>query len=244
MRVLVIGESCKDVFHYGSCHRLCPEAPVPVFNPTHKTENGGMAMNVYNNISSMSVDCDIITNSKWELIEKVRYVDEKRNQMFIRVDFEGDGYTEIDTYKLKNINDYDAVIISDYNKGFISEEVIKKICDSHKCVFLDTKKTLGGWCKNALYIKINIHELNKTRHTVSDEMMEKLIITLGEGGCLFRDTTYPVKSVEMKDSSGAGDTFISGLVVKFLEKGNIREAIEHANKCATVVVQKRGVSTL
>ena len=58
--------------------------------------------------------------------------------MFIRVDFDGDGYTEIDTYKLKNINDYDAVIISDYNKGFISEEVIKKICDSHKCVFLDT----------------------------------------------------------------------------------------------------------
>jgi len=244
MRVLVIGESCKDVFHYGSCHRLCPEAPVPVFNPTHKTENGGMAMNVYNNISSMSVDCDIITNSKWELIEKVRYVDEKRNQMFIRVDFEGDGYTEIDTYKLKNINNYDAVIISDYNKGFISEDVIKKICDSHKCVFLDTKKTLGDWCKNALYIKINIHELNKTRHTVSDEMMEKLIITLGEGGCLFRDITYPVKSVEMKDSSGAGDTFISGLVVRFLEKGSIEQAIEHANNCATVVVQKRGVSTL
>ena len=85
MKVLVIGESCKDIFHYGSCYRLCPEAPVPVFNPTEKTENGGMAMNVYNNIKSMSVDCDIITNSGWELIEKVRYVDEKRNQMFIRV---------------------------------------------------------------------------------------------------------------------------------------------------------------
>ena len=244
MKVLVIGESCKDVFHYGSCYRLCPEAPVPVFNPIEKTENGGMAMNVYNNIKSMSVDCDIITNSGWELIEKVRYVDEKRNQMFIRVDFEGDGYSEIDTSTLKDINDYDAVIISDYNKGFISEDVIKKICNSHKCVFLDTKKTLGDWCREALYIKINIHELNKTRHTVSDDMLDKLIITLGEGGCSFKGTTYPVKSVGMKDSSGAGDTFISGLVVKFLEQGNIQSAIKHANHCATVVVQKRGVSTL
>ena len=30
--ILVIGESCLDVFHYGECERLCPEAPVPVFN--------------------------------------------------------------------------------------------------------------------------------------------------------------------------------------------------------------------
>ena len=57
-RILVIGESCKDVFHYGTCHRLCPEAPVPIFNPVEKTENGGMAMNVYNNIKAMSVPCE------------------------------------------------------------------------------------------------------------------------------------------------------------------------------------------
>ena len=43
MSILVIGESCLDVFMYGECKRLCPEAPVPVFNPTHKVENGGMA---------------------------------------------------------------------------------------------------------------------------------------------------------------------------------------------------------
>jgi len=244
MKVLVIGESCKDVFHYGSCFRLCPEAPVPVFNPTEKTENGGMAMNVYSNIKSMSVDCDIITNSGWELIEKVRYVDEKRNQMFIRVDFEGGGYPQIDTSKLKNISDYDAVIISDYNKGFISEDEIKKICSSHECVFLDTKKMLGDWCKEALFIKINIHELNKTRHTVGEDILDNLIITLGDGGCSYQGVTYPVKSVEMKDSSGAGDTFISGLVVKYLEKKDIQEAIKYANQCATTVVQKRGVSTL
>jgi len=32
MKFLVIGDSCTDRFVYGSCDRLCPEAPVPVLN--------------------------------------------------------------------------------------------------------------------------------------------------------------------------------------------------------------------
>ena len=32
MKILIIGESCLDVYQYGDSRRLCPEAPVPVFN--------------------------------------------------------------------------------------------------------------------------------------------------------------------------------------------------------------------
>jgi bifunctional ADP-heptose synthase (sugar kinase/adenylyltransferase) len=243
-KILVIGESCKDIFHYGACHRLCPEAPVPVFNPVEKTENGGMAMNVYNNIKAMPVACDIITNTNWESIHKVRFIDKKRNQMFIRVDFENNGISPISTDRLRDIKDYDAVIISDYNKGFLSEDAIAQICKSHDSVFLDTKKPLGSWCDDVLYIKINIHELNRTKQTIKEDMRAKLIVTLGEDGCLYQGKTYPVKNVEMKDSSGAGDTFISALTVKYLENKNIIDAIKFANECATIVVQKRGVGTI
>ena len=59
MRVLVIGESCKDEFVYGNCTRLCPEAPAPVFNPMFKTDNGGMAKNVQKNVLSLGAECDI-----------------------------------------------------------------------------------------------------------------------------------------------------------------------------------------
>ena len=44
MSVLVIGESCIDVFQYGDCKRLCPEAPVPVFNPTRNIKLLGNAI--------------------------------------------------------------------------------------------------------------------------------------------------------------------------------------------------------
>ena len=43
MKVLVIGDSCEDVFIYGNCDRLAPAAPVPVFVETHRKSNRGMA---------------------------------------------------------------------------------------------------------------------------------------------------------------------------------------------------------
>jgi D-beta-D-heptose 7-phosphate kinase/D-beta-D-heptose 1-phosphate adenosyltransferase len=50
IKILVIGDSCTDVFLYGNVFRLAPEGPVPVFNPHLEKMNGGMALNVKNNI--------------------------------------------------------------------------------------------------------------------------------------------------------------------------------------------------
>lgn len=42
MKVLVIGETCRDLFVYCDSNRLCPEAPVPVLNIVDQRENPGM----------------------------------------------------------------------------------------------------------------------------------------------------------------------------------------------------------
>ena len=67
---------------------------------------------------------------------------------------------------------------------------------------------------------------------------------MGPKGSVYRDKIYPVPKVEIKDVAGAGDSFISGLVVQFMKTKNIEKAITFANECATKVVQKRGVSTI
>ena len=152
--ILVIGESCMDVFHYGECERLCPEAPVPVFNSTRTVENGGMAMNVYNNIKQLGGDVEILTNKDWEDIKKTRFVEEKSNHMFMRVDEKDNTYGQL-SLKMLNFNLYDAIIVSDYNKGYLSTEILKQISNSHSLTFLDTKKILGEWSENFTYIKIN-----------------------------------------------------------------------------------------
>ncbi len=243
MKILIIGESCKDVFSYGDCKRLCPEAPVPVFNLIKTVENGGMAMNVKTNLETLEVDVNLHTNKNWRQITKNRFIDLKTNHMFMRLDCGDDLYGKSSVYRI-NYKKYDGVIISDYNKGFLREKDIKHICSQNENTFLDTKKVLGDWCLDAKFIKINSQEYENTKPTLTQEIENKIIVTMGPNGCLHNGIVYPVKEVEIKDVSGAGDTFIAGFSYKFLETKDVEKSISFANDCATTVVQKRGVSTI
>ena len=248
MKILVIGESCKDIYHYGKSYRLAPEAPVPVFQPYKTIVNGGMAMNVYNNIKSLGYEVDILTNHNWEDIEKERFVDDKTNQMFLRVDKNDNEYGNFNmvgspSFK-KTIDNYDAIIISDYDKGFLSEDKISQICKLHNKVFLDTKKLLGYWAEDSHFIKINNYEYSASKNFINHTLVKKLIITLGEKGCEYLGKNYKVPTVEIKDLCGAGDTFIACLVTHYLKTDSIEESIVFANKGSTTIVQKRGVGII
>ncbi len=233
-----------DVYQYGVSSRLCPEAPVPVFNSNgHRTLNGGMAQNVYNNMVAMRPDAEIeiSTNNSWEEITKTRYVDTRTNYIILRID-ENEGSYEKGSLEKMNFGDYDVVVISDYDKGFLSEEDIDYIATRAKTTFLDTKKILGPWCNKITFIKINDVEFERTKHKLTKAIRNKLIITTGPDGCIYQNEKYPVPKVEIKDTSGAGDTFIAALAVAYGATHNISEAIKFANQCATAVVQKKGVS--
>jgi len=243
MKLLVIGESCSDIFHYGSCNRLCPEAPVPVFTPREIVKNGGMAMNVYNNLLSLGACADIVTNEGWENITKTRFVDKRTNHMFMRLDENDNMYGKCDLSDI-NFKDYEAVIVSDYNKGFLTKEQLELISKNSKISFLDTKKKLGSWSDNFSIIKINNHEFEKTKDTLTEKTKQNLIITRGPRGCEFRGKMYKVKLVEVKDTSGAGDTFIASLCYKYCSTRDINQSIIFANNCSTMVVQKMGVAAI
>ena len=243
MNLLVLGESCADIFSYGECGRLCPEAPVPVFNLIKTVTNAGMAMNVKSNLESLGAQVNIHTNKNWQNITKTRFIDLKSNHMFMRLDCNDTSYGKSSIKKI-NFKKYDGIVISDYNKGFLSNKDIEYICSHHPNTFLDTKKILGDWCAAAKFIKINSHEYDASAPTLTDKIKNKVIITMGPRGCLHNEIVYPVKEVEIKDVSGAGDTFLSGLCYKFLLGGDIADSIKFANECATKVVQKRGVSVV
>jgi len=253
MKILIVGDSCKDVFVYGDVTRLSPEAPVPVFNPLRTTENDGMAKNVANNVEALDTAIYTITNKN--SIRKVRYVEDKSNQLILRVD-EHDYCDRIDDDTLSSIQDnkchipiagtvdIDAIIISDYCKGFLEEEDIEFICENNDNVFVDTKKKLGKWLNSATYIKINDLEYKNSFETIDNISKEKLIITQGKNGCIYNDEVFPVEEVTVKDVSGAGDTFLASLAVNYVKSNDIKKSIKFAQKCATSVVQKHGVVTV
>jgi D-glycero-beta-D-manno-heptose-7-phosphate kinase len=242
MKILIIGDSCEDQYIYCTTDRFCPDAPVPVLMPIKKVKSLGMAGNVADNLKALGVEVELISNSK--KIKKTRYVHERTNHMFIRVD---EGENDIDKIQLESLNiewlEYDAIIVSDYCKGFISEQDIEYISKKHPLTFLDTKKKLGLFAKNFTFIKINDVEYNKTKSTV--ENLNNLIVTLGPKGAMYNNQIFPVEEVDVKDTSGAGDTFMAGLVYFYLTNNkNIDKAIEMANKCASQVVQKKGTAKI
>lgn len=243
-KFLVIGDSCFDVYVYCKSTRFCPDAPVPVLNPLKEVKSLGMAGNVVDNLKELGADVDFITNE--ELIKKIRYVDDRTNHMFIRID-EGESNIErILPSTLENINwdKYSAVIVSDYCKGFLLEEDIKYISQHHPLTFLDTKKQLNGFADDFTFIKINDVEYSKTESTISPHLQNSLIVTLGSKGAKYKNKTYPVNQVDVRDTSGAGDTFLAGLAWSYNFNLDISKAIKYANKCSSQVVQKKGTAKI
>ena len=244
MKILVIGDSCTDVFVYGQIDRLCPEAPVPTFQPVSQKENGGMARNVKNNLVALGADVHIISNDNG--MKKVRYVDTNSNQMIMRLD-ENDVCGRIENLRDMSFSDYDAIVISDYDKGFLHVDDIQYICEKYEDVFIDTKKEIDDWIMNVKFIKINSIEYNNNVKYIkknSNWLKDKLIVTRGKYGCEFNGNMFDVEDVPIKDVSGAGDTFLSALVVEYIKSQDIIKSIRFAQKCTTMVVQKQGVTTV
>lgn len=240
-RILVIGDSCRDVHVYCSSTRMCPDKPVPILQIVDQNDNPGMAKNVHRNIKTAIDDCDIVTNSNWYNITKTRYVHSSTNHMFFRLD----SAEEMQRINLSDINYlYDYIVISDYDKGFLTALDIETISKNHTNVFLDTKKVLGAWTKYVKFIKINDHEFARSKSVITSEMAGKIIQTSGADGCYYLGENFPVERGDVIDVSGAGDSFLAGLVIEYSKNEDIRAAIKFANKCASKVVKHRGVSVI
>ena len=249
MRVLLIGDSCTDVYVYGDVKRLNPEAPVPILEPKREESSKGMAWNVFDNLKAFGLSVFMLTNE--EKIIKTRYIHEKSNQQILRVDNE----PEIKPlpYEPPFIEDrsayhkpphvappkewYDVMVISDYNKGYVTQEKLFELVEWFEGpVFIDTKKR---YVPDGCYVKLNDLEYDKL-----ETKRDNIIITRGDEGAEYKGDLYPAEKVKVFDVVGAGDTFLAALTYGYLKYGTIEEAIPLANKAAAVAVSHRGTYVL
>jgi D-beta-D-heptose 7-phosphate kinase/D-beta-D-heptose 1-phosphate adenosyltransferase len=232
-KILLIGDSCIDEYKIGTVDRLSPEAPVPVIKIVDTVQVPGMANNVYQNLVNLNCEIKFITNT--ETITKTRYIDQRSGQHLIRVDDE----PKIDSWNGQISNtpweSFHAIVISDYNKGFLTYQHIEQIIRNYNGpVFIDTKKTDLKRFQGA-YVKINSLE-----YSLADSVPTELIVTLGGRGARYKDEIYPAPTIEVADVCGAGDTFLSALTYQYLLTNNIEKAIMFANIAASITVQHRG----
>ena len=235
MNILLIGDACDDVYTYGYVNRISPEAPVPIFEPHYTIHHDGMAGNVRKNLEALGCTVNFLHG---KVSKKNRLIDHRSKQQLLRIDH--DAESEPIRFETAIPLAYDAVVISDYNKGTVDYQLIEDLVKEVTVpIFIDTKKTelaRMGSC----YVKINA--LEKSRVTSYHPKFDHLIVTHGDKGAEWNGWVFPAESAgDVVDVCGAGDTFLAALVYKFLETNSMPDAIKFANRAAAVTVQHVGV---
>ena len=164
--------------------------------------------------------------------------------MFLRVDT---GEDKINPFKSNPkvealIKEADAVIVSDYNKGFINDNYIIDIARNAKFSILDSKRKLNrDLIKHFTFVKLNESEALQNKEI---SQSPNIITTLGSKGASYQGKIIPQNNPQQTiDVSGAGDTFVAAFVLDYYSCLNVVEAIDYANQMASNVVSKRGVAT-
>ncbi len=297
-RVLVIGDLMLDRYIWGDATRISPEAPVPVIDVSRESWTAGGAGNVALNIASLGARCTVAgylgdddagkklrhslnarkievvgTEGEAQTIVKTRVMVQR--QQLCRIDREStpDHYAPAPTAMKRLrplIEQSDAVILSDYAKGLLTDEFVAGITRlaraTGKFIALDPKPKrklafrdldlitpnkrealqLAGieWAPHTKFpaaeVCARLHELYDTRH---------LVITLGEDGMLLSAhgkilKTIPTAAREVFDVSGAGDTSLAALVLALAAGASLEDAAHFANAAAGVVVGKLGTATV
>lgn len=297
-RILVVGDAMLDRFVYGEVDRISPEAPIPVMRASRDSVMAGGAGNVARNIAALGASCVLVAlvgddAAAQELndalhvpgIEALLVVDPERptaekirfiggRQQLLRVDREkiaapgreAEG-TLIDA-ALESLAQADAVIISDYAKGVVSDTLLAALipaaAKAGKPVLVDPKGSDFTRYRGATLLKPNRKEatlasglpcgsdaeaLAAARKLIESCGVGHVLITRGGGGMTLAGSDgsalhLATEAREVFDVSGAGDTVIATLALAMAVQHDLPTAARLANAAAGVVVGKLGTATL
>jgi D-beta-D-heptose 7-phosphate kinase/D-beta-D-heptose 1-phosphate adenosyltransferase len=231
-KILLIGDSCIDVYQYGTVERISPEAPVPIFKYVNAASKPGMAANVLSNLKNLNCTVDFF---ECHVGYKTRLIDQRSGQHIVRIDQDIIGEPiQFDKDWLNT--HYDAVVVSDYNKGGVDYQLLDDIQNNFDCpIFVDTKK------QDLARLEKCIVKINNIEFESSVSKCSKLIVTQGANGALYKNQHFPTEYIQVVDVCGAGDTFLSALTYGYLESYNMTSAIRFAIRASAITIQHLGV---
>jgi len=292
--IAVIGDFMIDHYLWGKTERISPEAPVPVVDIVKEEDRLGGAGNVVNNLLALGSDVLVSTvvgknsqrlfellkskdidtsgifkDSSRETIIKSRII--AGNHQVIRYDKETkepitpDYENSIINFLKENLNKIDLILLSDYEKGVLTENLTKNIINFanlyNKKIIIDPKTNFSKYA-NAWMLKPNKKELSlaagmelktekdlinagwKVKNSLN---LDYLLVTLSEEGMALFGEEYvkiPTVTKEVYDVTGAGDTVLASLGYFLSRHDNLKKAMHFANAAAAVVVSKIGSATV
>ena len=292
-RILVFGDLMLDRFIYGEAQRISPEAPVPVVSVSHESVMLGGAGNVARNIASLGgravliglvgddvagaefcarlkqesgiVDAVVVAKGR-PTTEKIRYI--AGRQQLLRADREDRRPAAEDALLatfLQHLASVDAVILSDYAKGVLTDTVlsaaIRSAREAGKPVIVDPKSAELGRYDGATLLTPNRNEATLATGISGEDDAETVraaeailkdvpntgavLVTRGPLGMTLlvrgaRPVNIASAAQEVFDVSGAGDTAVATLALTLGSKRDLLAGAEMANVAAGIAVAKVG----
>lgn len=290
--VLVVGDVMLDRYWFGDVNRISPEAPVPVVHVTREEYRLGGAANVALNVAALGAQAALMSvvgadeparllgglladagikavlREESGLSTTVKLRVSGRSQQLLRIDFERQPARHTVSAMTDDFSamapGYDAIIMSDYGKGGLSE-VAAKIAHARTAgipVFVDPKGSDYTPYRGATVITPNRSELAQVVGHWSDEAdligraqrlrdelhLEALLLTRSEEGMTLFDSQGELhvraEAREVFDVTGAGDTSIAVLATLVAAGLSLREAVPLANRAGSLVVGRFGTAAI
>ena len=291
--VLVVGDVMLDQYVWGEVDRVSPEAPVPVVRALLRDEKPGGAANVAMNLAMLGASVTLIgfagndreaaalraqlaeQGIKPHLISVPRASTTTKlrilsgHQQMMRLDSESsesissEEYCQLISRALAELGDCAVVILSDYAKGALTEEVCQTVIGEARLrkipVMVDPKnrnfvryRGATAICPNRKELAAAVGEtvadtdclLKKGQKLISELGVEFMAVTLGEKGiAVLREDSWqhaPAITRQVFDVSGAGDTVIAVLALALACGLSAETAARVANVAAGIVVAKVG----
>jgi D-beta-D-heptose 7-phosphate kinase/D-beta-D-heptose 1-phosphate adenosyltransferase len=277
MNIIIIGDVMLDINYNSQVTRNAPEADIPIYNILDTNYILGGAGNVAHNLKNLGANVELVgligndtygtiikKNLESKQIDHKLFIDNRNtiqknriflnNELNVRFDIE-------DTYDISNVIEnevihyitnkgkIDAIIISDYDKGFVTEylcqKVIKYANENNIPTFVDPKLKNFFKYKDCFLFKPNIVEAEKLTNCKNLDIIinsikssincKNLLITRGKEGMILNSTTNKIEHdsiINLVDVTGAGDIVLSVLVYIFLRGGDLLKACKVANYVA------------
>jgi D-beta-D-heptose 7-phosphate kinase/D-beta-D-heptose 1-phosphate adenosyltransferase len=298
-RVLVLGDIMLDRYISGTVQRMSPEAPVPVVTPSARWSVPGGAANVAMNVCSLGAKVGLVCalSNDDASREISRGLDLENMQVYgleagrpipvktrIRTDLQH--IVRIDDEQLQPLNldheilnlvetllesdEYNLLLISDYAKGLLNEDLFKKLIQLGRNlavpVITDPKSARPETYEGIFLLKPNLVEAQMLiggEYSVSDSQdldtlarkvlevtkAENVVVTAASLGCVLVNSEesyyYPAqRNVEVRDVSGAGDTFISYIAAGISNGNSVPSSCELATLAATLSCTKIGTTPI
>jgi len=295
--ILVIGDLMIDHYLWGKTDRISPEAPVQVIDVKKETSVLGGAGNVVNNLVSLGANVTVMSvigddDIAKEMLQMLETIDVKHYlildgnrkttkksriiasaQQIVRYDHESkneiskEAESILSVKILEMISSFDIILISDYGKGVITDELMGKIIfiasgDNTKVIVDPKGNDYSKYIGSYLLTPNKTEAIKATNIEITDkdtlkQALKKLqntaclqvpMITLSEDGIAILDEKNeviikPTVAREVFDVTGAGDTVLASLGYCLSQGKDIETSMEFANLAAGVVVGKIGSAT-